>query len=207
MSLTESAFDLIKETTRTRFNGNLSEAAKFFGVNYQTFHSWMNREGRIPSWRSLAPALEALRAELRVPDDNFAEYELVKKVVAKAGAGSSLITSGEIDGLYAFRSDFFGKNNLQAKKCILLEVLGDSMRPTLENGDLILVDTKDRGIQDGRIYLVAVNEELLVKRIFRAPTGILLRSDNKDFPEMPVLSADTSNCVVHGRVRWVGKEL
>ena len=203
----EAVLEEIRTIWKDRFKGNFTDAAAFFGVPYGTFHSWMTREGRTPTMRALAPALKALNVTIHMPDGDLADYRLIKKVVAKAGAGSSLETSDEVDGLYAFRSDFFEKGNLSASSCILLDVSGDSMRPTLQNGDLILVDTSETQVTDGKIFLLTFKEELLVKRVFHTSDGILLRSDNRDFPEREVLPPDRDQFKIHGRVRWVGKDL
>lgn len=86
----------------------------------------------------------------------------------------------------------------------VIAVRGDSMLPTLADGDEILVDRRDAGeaLRDG-IYVLRVDGVLLVKRLAREPGGLTVRSDNPDAG--PV---DLSGGVdVIGRVLWAGRRL
>ena len=61
----------------------------------------------------------------------------------------------------------------------IFEVAGDSMSPTLVEGDLIMVNTAEKDIRTGRIYLLRIGTDLMVKRLETRPGGkILIRSDN-----------------------------
>lgn len=136
---------------------------------------------------------------------NPLEFELVPKVEAMAGAGSSFVTSDKVKGLYAFRHDFFQSMGINAKKCVLFDVIGNSMSPLIMDGDTILVDESEKYLKDGDIFLVSLGEELLVKRVQRTPRGWFLISQNTDFAPIPVESCDFDSFVVRGRVRWFGR--
>lgn len=90
----------------------------------------------------------------------------------------------------------------------LIRVAGDSMVPTLADGDDILVDTADAAtrLRDG-IYVLRADDTLIVKRLSRAPTGgVAIRSDNRDlYPD--TLVADPATLAIIGRVVWVGRKL
>jgi phage repressor protein C with HTH and peptisase S24 domain len=85
----------------------------------------------------------------------------------------------------------------------VIRVRGDSMEPTLADGDEILVDESDRErLRDG-IYVLRVGDVLLVKRLVREGDGFAVRSDNPAAD--PV---DLSHGVnVIGRVLWAGRKL
>lgn len=89
----------------------------------------------------------------------------------------------------------------------LIRVDGDSMQPTLGNGDDILVDRDDAAdhLRDG-IYVLRVGEALIVKRVSLTPGGrIAVRSDNPlsgDWPDM-----ERRDLAVIGRVVWAGRRL
>ena len=136
---------------------------------------------------------------------NPLEFELIPKVEAMAGAGSSFVTSDKVKGLYAFRHDFFQRMGIKAKKCVLFDVMGNSMTPLIMDRDTILVDESERELKDGDIFLVSLCGELLVKRVQRTPRGWLLISQNPDFASIPVEPCDFDSFVVHGRVRWFGR--
>lgn len=79
--------------------------------------------------------------------------------------------------------------------------IGDSMRPTFEDGDPLLVD---RGVADIRldaIYVLSLNDELFIKRIQRRPDGtVLMISDNRAYEPYHIQDAERGNFKVLGRV-------
>jgi phage repressor protein C with HTH and peptisase S24 domain len=58
---------------------------------------------------------------------------------------------------------------VNAKNVHAVRVLGDSMSPTIEEGDVVFVDTSDTNIISGKIYIVVIGDEAYVKRLFKAP--------------------------------------
>jgi len=85
----------------------------------------------------------------------------------------------------------------------VIGVRGDSMVPTLADGDEILVDETDRErLRDG-IYVLRVDGALMVKRLVREGDGFAVRSDNPRAD--PVDLAGGVDVV--GRVLWAGRRL
>ncbi|MFQ5927583.1 MAG: S24 family peptidase [Terriglobia bacterium] len=72
----------------------------------------------------------------------------------------------------------------------VLKVAGDSMTPTIQSGDLVLVDTSLAPRQNDIIACV-INREATLKRYIKRGTIILLKADNPAFPDIiPVTSTD-----------------
>ena len=151
--------------------------------------------------------MEKLGVRFALPDEALESYTMIPKVMAKAGAGSSLITEDDVLGMYAFRNDFLRRVGIHAQHSVMLDVMGDSMEPLIRNQDTILVDQSDRVLKDGEIFLVGFGDELLVKRVQRTPRGWLLRSENNNFRDVPVEGVDLDMFRVYGRVRWFGRVL
>jgi len=86
----------------------------------------------------------------------------------------------------------------------VIAVRGDSMLPTLADGDEILVDRRDAGeaLREG-VYVLRVDGALLVKRLVREGDGLAVRSDNP--AAGPVDLAGGVDIV--GRVLWAGRKL
>lgn len=84
-----------------------------------------------------------------------------------------------------------GKDNL--KNIHAINVVGDSMEPTLNSDNIIFIDkSKKDNFKDG-IYAFTTNHGLFVKRIQKRVDGALdIISDNKDYPKQ-VLSPDEIN--------------
>lgn len=80
-----------------------------------------------------------------------------------------------------------------------LKVRGDSMKPTLEDGDRVMVDTTDTAFGQGGIFVLRDPDgEVLVKRLRKLPGGkIELVSDNRIQGDM---THDVADVLVIGRV-------
>lgn len=90
----------------------------------------------------------------------------------------------------------------------IVRVRGDSMAPTLIDGDDILVDRMESGfdLRDG-IHVLQLDGALLVKRIALGPSSGLLTvtSDNPTYPSWRNLEA--KDIYIVGRVVWAGRKL
>lgn len=90
----------------------------------------------------------------------------------------------------------------------IVRVEGDSMSPTLNPGDEILVDLGDLvdRLRNG-IYVLRIDEALVVKRIALSPVEgkVTIRSDNPAYPDWPDCSLGDINPI--GRVIWSGRRI
>ena len=89
-----------------------------------------------------------------------------------------------------------------------IRVEGDSMIPTLADGDEIMVDRGDAAerLRDG-IYVLRIEGALVVKRLAPNPAArtLSIRSDNPAYPGWP--DCDPAAVDVVGRVVWAGRRL
>lgn len=84
----------------------------------------------------------------------------------------------------------------------VIEVVGESMRPRLSEGDKVLVDLSDREPMSGRAYVLCQGNELLVKYCQRLPEGLLRVScENTSFPSYDIDLRNTDAIKVVGRAR------
>ncbi len=95
-----------------------------------------------------------------------------------------------------------------AGKLSIVRVEGDSMAPTLNPGDEILVDLGDcaNRLRDG-IYVIRIDDALVVKRLALHPMGrsVTVQSDNAAYPDWPDCGMDEVQCI--GRVIWAGRKV
>ncbi len=88
---------------------------------------------------------------------------------------------------------------------MVLSVCGDSMAPTLCDGDLVMIDRRRTSPVNRRIYaLVGPGDEARVKRVERLPAALLLHSDNEDFPTEIIAPSDANRIRILGEVVWWG---
>lgn len=90
----------------------------------------------------------------------------------------------------------------------MIRVEGDSMTPTLLDGDDIIVNLGDaaESLRDG-IYALRRDDTLMVKRLALNPISrlITIRSDNPAYPSWPDCKLSQINVI--GRVVWAGRKL
>ena len=95
-----------------------------------------------------------------------------------------------------------------AKDLSMISVSGDSMAPTLVDGDDILVDQSDGAatLRDG-IYVLRLQDSLMVKRLARSPAGpvVSIKSDNDAYPTWN--DVELAQIDIIGRVIWAGRRL
>ncbi len=131
------------------------------------------------------------------------------EVVASAGPGA-LPGEEQANGHIGFDPAWLRRvaGTGDPRRLHLLKVEGDSMLPTLSNGDDILVDTGDteERLRDG-IYVLRMGDGLLVKRVAVDPAGrsVAVISDNAHHPSWP--ECDAAALSVVGRVLWAGRVL
>jgi phage repressor protein C with HTH and peptisase S24 domain len=157
----------------------------------------LGRQGEIVQTHFKAPA------EVVPP-----EFSLIPRFDLQAAAGGGAISEREdVAEMLAFRRDWLHRMGVSAASARVITVRGDSMYPTLQNGDVILIDTDDeKWFDEGGIYVIRVDSRLLVKRIATKVGGaLLLISENPVYPPEEIPSA--SDLDIIGQVKWYGRAL
>lgn len=201
--------------------GRQNAVAKAFRVSQVAARKWLEGES-IPNTKRLAEMAERVGTtvewllsghgrkgefvhvgEERAAYNDFAMVPLYD--VKAAAGGGAVVTSEKILDTLAFRADFL-RHELSATKddLYLIHVEGDSMEPTLRAGDVILVDHRRSQPDREGIYVIRMDDTLLVKRLQLQPGGrITAISDNISYK--PFDLALTDGLAVIGRVVWAGR--
>jgi len=133
---------------------------------------------------------------------------LIPKLAVGASAGAGAIASSEtLAGKIGFHEKWLRKQGLDPAKLSLIQVEGDSMSPTLNHGDDIMVDNRAAAgrLRDG-IHVIRLEDALMVKRLASRPKGRLsVLSDNPAYPGWP--DVDGAAIAIIGRVVWAGRRL
>ena len=111
------------------------------------------------------------------------DYPAVQKVRIKVSAGITGygIDSYEDDGsMIVFKADWYRDNKFNPEKLIALTVSGDSMIPTLYDGDTVVINTADTDLKDGEVFVFNLDGEVVIKRAVRDSGQWWLDSDNKN---------------------------
>lgn len=197
--------DLIRGLLRGKqrsFRGeNLTKLAQVLGVSV----SWLlTGEDEHISSEEVAAGLPGREPHDTIAASTLQNYlgqipDAVPEIDARAGAGNgnvgehSVVTlrRGEsyvghkVTAEWVFPSTFLRHElRLQPGGMMVLEVVGDSMYPTLESGDRVIIDTAhDRPTPDG-IYVIEEGDGPMVKRLQLVrrsdPPELRIISDNKN---------------------------
>lgn len=134
----------------------------------------------------------------------------VTRSAVRVSAGPGAIPgSEEAEPYFAFdRRWLKSLTGASSENLSIVRVEGDSMAPTLGDGDDVLLDRREAGepLRDG-IYVLRVDDRLLVKRLAVHPMGrlVTVQSDNPAYPDWPDCAIEDVVCI--GRVIWAGRKV
>lgn len=187
-----------------------------FGLSYTWFLTGdgpMYREGTTAAAERLAIARQG-GGDYPVSGSGYhprpGDYVYVPRYDIQVAAGGGGVAGNEqvVDYL-AFQANWVkNRLGLSPEHLALVEVAGDSMAPTLSDGDLVLVDTRIDRLRDDAIYVLARDGDLIVKRLQRRLDGsVQIGSDNPVYPPEILAAGAAEQLRVIGRVVWIGRQL
>lgn len=149
---------------------------------------------------------EQLPKELEEQTVKYTKIKYYANVNASAGGGA--VNFEDDYELIAVDSVFLNSlvksNNIASKHIIAINVIGDSMSPTLNDRDIILCDTTKFEINKGGVFVVLGSGGLFVKRVSLMIDGkIELISDNKNYTSQIMDYSDLEQFKIFGKV--IGK--
>ncbi|NMY08553.1 helix-turn-helix transcriptional regulator [Pseudomonas veronii] len=140
-------------------------------------------------------------------------YAFIPQYDAKAAAGlGSENPHVEIRSTLAFKRDWLKSKGANPKHMIVIYAEGQSMRPTVDDHDVLLIDTSRVEPADDQVFvLTSTDKGAIVKRLIKSALGIwIIRSDNEDKDEYPDRTLSRNEINEHriiGRVIWRGGDL
>jgi Peptidase S24-like len=133
---------------------------------------------------------------------------MVPRLLLGASAGPGAVTGDEAKTrAVGFDRVWLKSVSANPAGLSMIKVVGDSMEPTLTDGDDIMVDASDAAerLREG-IYVIRLDDALMVKRLVPAGKQVVhVRSDNKAHANID--NVDPSRMAVVGRVTWVGRRV
>jgi SOS-response transcriptional repressor LexA len=82
----------------------------------------------------------------------------------------------------------------------MLRVQGDSMKPTIDDGDWVWVDTSNNYIGSDGMYLIRMATGLAVKRLQSGLSNVVIKSDNPTYSD---ITADVGEVKIIGKVVYI----
>jgi len=143
------------------------------------------------------------------PDDEFVTIAHATPRPSMGG-GAVVTEDGDTPGrVYHFRRSWI-RNSLKAQPSQLriMHVEGDSMEPSLLDGDTVLVDMARRVPQPPGIFVLHDGMGLVAKRLEHIPMSdpprVRIISDN---PRYAPYECTTDEVNIIGRIRWFAREM
>ncbi|ARE84989.1 helix-turn-helix transcriptional regulator [Roseovarius mucosus] len=133
------------------------------------------------------------------------DFAAIPRVDARLAAGAGAL-NGEVSlqGALAFRQDWLRERGISPAQACLLTVAGDSMSPTLHDGDLVMIDERRTTVRNRHVYaFVDVDGSARVKRVELVPDQlIILTSDNAAHPTETRTGPDMNRLRILGEIVW-----
>lgn len=200
----------------------ISDLAKKAGLSRHVVYTWI-RGDRTPEPMSIKKFADALGvpesfitgemvegdlSNLTTPQSG-SDYPFVRRISVRFSAGPGAEPLVEEEELYPISPEVFARHRTRPEKCRITSVMGDSMEPTLHDGDDILFIEEPCpecvDIRDGKIYVFFDGAGLRVKRLSRQGDGrIRIRSDNPIYKEEEIPPERQESVRIYGRVIWNG---
>jgi phage repressor protein C with HTH and peptisase S24 domain len=196
---------------------SVADLARLIGVSDNAIYKWLSGRGQ-PSVANLVALAKASKVSVewlatghegsatKLSSHRGPEHEdFVYPPRHDENARGTLRSEQVVDYL-AFKTEWvLTRLNADPRNLMLIEAIGDSMSPTLEDFDLLLVDLSEPHFRHDGIYVLRRENLLEVKRLQRRPDGSLnIICDNPAYA--PAIIASDSVHVI-GRVIWAAGRL
>lgn len=147
-----------------------------------------------------------LPKSLEEETDKYAKIKYFTDINASAGGGALNFDEGykllAVD--YLLLNNLYKSDHANGKDIVAINVIGDSMEPTLFDKEIILVDTTHTEYLNDGVFVISSNSGMFVKRIAKKIDGsIELISDNKNYNSEIISLDEQSTISLIGRV--IGK--
>jgi len=219
----ENFSNRMKLIAEKSFKNNYSEFARAVGVAQASLARWVKGEadpsrmnlikiadasGVNLEWLALGigdmdeAKPQAVKHDINLQasnDETFIEIEDCREVRLSAGGGAFNNGYEEKNTTKVERPGLLYRR-LKAKDCAMFLVSGESMYPTLKDGEEIIVDRSKRELTEGKIFVLNHNGSMLVKKVQFTYGGVELISDNPSYRPLKLDTEEANSLVVIGQV-------
>lgn len=135
--------------------------------------------------------------------DRLADYARVRCVqlqLHKEKHSYKVTPLNEVGAFIAFRHDWLNQRNYKHTQLLAVIMHEDGMKPTLDKGDLIVINTASVSPVDGNVYAFGYEGELTVRRLVRDAGSWWLYSDHPDSHRYPRKQFINKQCYIIGQI-------
>ena len=144
----------------------------------------------------------------QVLNENVLMIDSFSSINVSAGFGSFNEGVTKPDEQTPYSASLLRKLGVNPRYAAVFWADGISMRPTIDDGDQMLVDLKRKEIKGDKIYLVQNGASVWVKRVKIRWDGVELISDNREeYPPIILSKDEAENLQVIGQLVHLGKNM
>ncbi len=187
-------------TNQTGTAVNQSLLAECLGITRQTVSNRIKNDSEV-TVSELKKAEKFFNINLlynNIHDFNLAYIDYYTDVFASCGNGSIVFSSEKTKlPIPASLIKGYSKNKLYS----VINASGNSMSPTINNGDKLIVEHWNGDqIQDNKIYVFCYNNEFFVKRLSKNIDEIIIKSDNPEYRVRTIEADAVSDLILIGKI-------
>lgn len=187
---------------------NQSALAESLGITRQTVSNRIKNESQVTvsELKKIEDYFQiTILNEEEKTEENYIHINYYTDVFASCGSGS-IVFSEEKTKLPIATLLIEGFSKL--KTYSMINATGDSMAPTIDSGDKLIVEHWNGSqIQDNRIYVFCFNNEFFVKRLSKNLDEIIIKSDNPDYRTRTINGRTANELILIGKIVGVIKSL
>lgn len=145
-----------------------------------------------------------------VEPDFLNEFKLIPLYMMQIENGSFIYPNLERKNASKFKPvsiNWLKEREFNHNDLVLIFASGDSMKPTINNNDTLIIHIGRNKPLDGHIYVFRQGDELLVKRFQSALSTWRLISDNQIYDKIDIEKDQQNQIKVIGQVVSIGKDI
>ncbi|WP_062260008.1 XRE family transcriptional regulator [Endozoicomonas arenosclerae] len=132
-------------------------------------------------------------------------YAPMFDVQASAGMGAA-VQNEEVSDYFAFNKAFLSRQlGVSGENLAFVTISGDSMLPTFQDGDQVLVDMSRKSVQSEAVYLIQTEDGLMAKRVKQNQHELSITSDNPEYPGWTLDLKKLEENPVVGKIVWCAR--
>ncbi len=178
---------------------NQSMLAESLGITRQTVSNRIKNESEV-TVSELKRAEKFFNVNLfdQSNSEDLAYIDYYMDVFASCGSGNIVFSSDKTKLPIAVSMiKGYSKNKLYS----MINASGNSMSPTIDNGDKLIVEHwQGEQIQDNKIYVFCYNNEFFVKRLSKNLDEIIIKSDNPEYRIRTISGKSVSDLILIGKI-------
>ena len=204
---------------------SVADVARAAGVNRSFVYDILRGRSQVPNLEKLTGIAQVVKVDLEwllsgkgrvegddpITEDYQNDFVAIQYASARPSMGGGAIVEDEhgVGRDFHFRRSWI-RDRLKAAPSMMrvMGVEGDSMTPTLQGGDVVLVDMNQRRPVPPGIFVLYDGMGLVAKRLeyipMSDPPRLRIISDNQQYSPYECTAEEVN---IIGRVRWYGREM